>query len=99
MKKGGLATDGIICRFFTANKEVARIKTCRIFRQYTSERPVLVILEEAKLPIESLSKRKLTFSDKRENTMFYIYILTNKTHSVLYTGVTNNIKRRVFTLL
>ena len=28
--------------------------------------------------------------------MFYIYILTNKTHSVLYTGVTNNIKRRVY---
>ena len=27
--------------------------------------------------------------------MYYIYILTNKTHSVLYTGVTNDLERRV----
>jgi putative endonuclease len=26
---------------------------------------------------------------------FYVYILTNKTRSVLYTGVTNNIKKRL----
>lgn len=25
----------------------------------------------------------------------YVYIMTNKTHSVLYTGVTNNLARRV----
>lgn len=28
--------------------------------------------------------------------MFYVYILTNKWNRVLYTGVTNNLKRRVF---
>ena len=28
--------------------------------------------------------------------MYYVYILTNKTRSVLYTGVTNNLKRRVY---
>ena len=27
---------------------------------------------------------------------FYVYILTNKYNTVLYTGVTNNLKRRVF---
>ena len=28
--------------------------------------------------------------------MYYVYIATNKTKSVLYTGVTNNLKRRVY---
>ena len=27
---------------------------------------------------------------------YYIYILTNKYHNVLYTGVTNDLKRRVY---
>jgi putative endonuclease len=27
---------------------------------------------------------------------FYVYILTNKKHGVLYTGVTNNLERRVY---
>jgi len=27
---------------------------------------------------------------------YYVYILTNKTHSVLYTGVTGNLVRRVY---
>ncbi|XOV89501.1 MAG: GIY-YIG nuclease family protein [Pseudomonadota bacterium] len=27
---------------------------------------------------------------------FWVYILTNKTHSTLYVGVTNNIQRRLF---
>ena len=29
------------------------------------------------------------------NMNFYVYILTNKNNSVLYTGVTNNLKRRI----
>jgi len=28
--------------------------------------------------------------------MYYVYILTNKTHTVLYTGVTNDIDRRLY---
>ena len=28
--------------------------------------------------------------------MYYIYILTNKTNTVLYTGVTNDLKRRLY---
>jgi len=27
---------------------------------------------------------------------YYVYIMTNKNHSVLYTGITNNLKRRVY---
>ncbi len=27
---------------------------------------------------------------------YYVYIMTNKRHSVLYTGVTNNLKKRVY---
>ena len=27
--------------------------------------------------------------------MYYVYILTNKTNSVLYTGVTNNLAKRI----
>ncbi len=27
---------------------------------------------------------------------YYVYIMTNPTHTVLYTGVTNDLKRRVF---
>ena len=27
---------------------------------------------------------------------YYVYIMTNKNNGVLYTGVTNNLKRRVY---
>ncbi len=30
------------------------------------------------------------------NKQYYIYILTNKSNNVLYIGVTNNLKRRVY---
>ena len=29
-------------------------------------------------------------------SQYCVYILTNKNHTVLYTGVTNNLKRRVY---
>ena len=28
--------------------------------------------------------------------MYFLYILTNKTNKVLYTGVTNNLERRLY---
>ena len=28
--------------------------------------------------------------------MYYVYILTNKNHTVLYTGVTSNIDKRIY---
>ncbi len=28
--------------------------------------------------------------------MYYVYILTNKTNTVLYTGITNNLERRLY---
>lgn len=30
------------------------------------------------------------------NQQYYVYIMTNKYNTVLYTGVTNNLKRRVY---
>jgi putative endonuclease len=33
---------------------------------------------------------------KRTERQYYVYILTNKAGTVLYTGVTNDLKRRVF---
>jgi putative endonuclease len=30
------------------------------------------------------------------NKQGFVYILTNRTHTVLYTGVTNNLQRRVY---
>jgi putative endonuclease len=33
---------------------------------------------------------------KAMNNQFYVYILTNKGNTVLYVGVTNNLKRRVY---
>ena len=30
------------------------------------------------------------------NRQFFVYILTNKIHTVLYTGVTNSLERRVY---
>jgi putative endonuclease len=29
-------------------------------------------------------------------TLFFVYILTNRHHTVLYTGVTNNLVRRIY---
>ena len=30
------------------------------------------------------------------NKQYYVYIMTNKHHTVLYTGVTNDVKRRAY---
>jgi len=30
------------------------------------------------------------------NKQYYVYIMTNKTNTVLYTGITNNLKRRIY---
>ena len=32
---------------------------------------------------------------KMSNLNYYVYILTNKNHTVLYTGITNDLKRRM----
>ena len=31
---------------------------------------------------------------RKEMAMYYVYIMTNKTNSVMYTGVTNDLERR-----
>ncbi len=31
-----------------------------------------------------------------DNRQYYVYIMASKTHSVLYTGVTNDLRRRVW---
>jgi putative endonuclease len=31
-----------------------------------------------------------------QNRKYYVYIITNKINTVLYTGITNNIERRVY---
>lgn len=33
---------------------------------------------------------------ERSNLMYCVYILTNKIHTVLYTGVTNDLVRRIY---
>jgi len=30
------------------------------------------------------------------NKVYFVYIITNKKHSVLYTGVTNNLAKRIY---
>jgi len=30
------------------------------------------------------------------NSQYYVYIMTNKSNTVLYTGITNDLKRRVY---
>lgn len=33
---------------------------------------------------------------KTMNTQYYVYIMSNKNNNVLYTGITNDLKRRVY---
>ena len=30
------------------------------------------------------------------NNQYYVYIMTNKSNNVLYTGVTNNLRKRIY---
>jgi len=32
----------------------------------------------------------------KQSKQYYVYIVTNKNNTVLYTGVTNNLKRRIY---
>jgi len=45
--------------------------------------------------IASVAKQSQTGTVGMEKT-YYVYILTNKTNKVLYTGVTSDLKRRVY---
>ena len=36
------------------------------------------------------------YSERSDRVSFYVYILTNRNNRVLYTGVTNNLLRRVY---
>ncbi len=38
----------------------------------------------------------LNFNQTATNPQAYIYIITNKTHSTLYIGVTSNLKQRIY---
>ena len=45
----------------------------------------------------SLREARATKQSQREmDKQYYVYIMTNKTNKVLYTGVTNDPKRRVY---
>lgn len=47
--------------------------------------------------IASRRRRRGNLNVSKMNTrQYYVYILTNKDHRVLYIGVTNNLKRRVW---
>jgi len=42
------------------------------------------------------AQRRSNLKQGTVNKQYYIYIMTNKTNRVLYTGVTNDLKRRVY---
>lgn len=42
------------------------------------------------------AKRRGNLSFLNMDNQYYVYILTNKNNSVLYTGVTNNLIKRVY---
>ncbi len=46
--------------------------------------------------IASEAKQSLSFDPADMGNQYYIYIMTNKLNRVLYTGVTNDLKRRCF---
>ena len=50
---------------------------------------------EGGLPPVAISRYCLSISIKVKS-MYYVYILTNKNHTVLYTGVTSDLIRRVY---
>jgi putative endonuclease len=56
----------------------------------------------AYIPTDCFGKKRLAMTDISEpgggdmGKQYYIYIMTNKNNTVLYTGVTNDLKRRVY---
>ena len=42
------------------------------------------------------AKRRTSFYWINMNTQYYVYILTNQSNKVLYTGVTSDLKKRVY---
>ena len=49
-----------------------------------------------KLRASFLSEAKNLARQSKQKLMYYVYILTNFTNKVLYTGVTNNLTRRIY---
>ena len=47
-------------------------------------------------PFVIASTAKQSYNDPIMNKQFYVYIITNQNNNVLYTGVTNDIQKRIF---
>jgi putative endonuclease len=56
----------------------------------------MILLSETTKPViarSTATKQSLTMT---VNKQYYVYITTNKNNGVLYTGVTNDLKRRIY---
>jgi putative endonuclease len=46
--------------------------------------------------VRVIARSEATWQSRGMERQYYIYILTNNTNRVLYTGVTNDLKKRIF---